>query len=367
MKANLTLITLAVSATLALAGCGDDDGMNTLIPNEDATPEQPQTPTPEPAPNTPNTDAPTVTEYFANTGGFSLLTSALSAVPGDTTNNLGTDIEQMSGITFLAPTDAAIQKTLDILGEQMPDLDTNKNGTVDVNELLAQPELLKSLLQYHVINETITSSEVAGKLSKNLMTANGMPLFITQSASGFAVPSQLIQLANLKADTDLPQAMVDTGNIDIEIKNGVIHVIDQALIPPTYDLDETLDMIPETASFRAFLDLIGDGSIASVATDKTAGAYTVLAPNKATLDAKCVALNPQAESFVGITIITSSNECDFEALKSISSQIGTYVPIANSIQTPTKFTGGLSDVSGEVLLPNIIATNGAIHVTDSLQ
>lgn len=316
--------------------------------------------------------APNVTTLLANDDRFSILASALQAVPGDSTNNLGTDIEQLANVTILAPTNEAIEKTLDILAVQMPELDTDDNGKIELVELTANPELLKSLLQYHVLTSKVEAAQVGSMLNKNLPTANGLPLFVTQSGSDFVIPSQAIQLANANkagGAQDVAQAKIDMQGIDIAIKNGVVHVIDQALIPPMYNVDETLTMLPETKQLRSFLDIVGtDGKVASVATDKGASSYTVLAPNNEAFNKKCTELNSAAKGYTGgKDIINANNECDVEPLVSFGSTVNQFVPIPNNIKSGTMFSGELTSIKGNIINANIIANDGVIHITDSLQ
>lgn len=318
-------------------------------------------------------DAPKLTALLANDDRFSTLASALQATAGDSTNNLGTDIEQLNDITLLAPTNEAIDKTLDILTIQMPELDTNNSGKIELNELTAKPELLKSILQYHVLTSKVEAAQVASSLNKNLPTVNGLPLFVTQSGTDFIIPSQAIQLANINkaaGAADTAQAKVDLTSTDIAINNGVVHVIDQALIPPMYDIDETLTRLSETKQFRSFLDIVStaNGSVAGASSDKDATSYTVLAPNNAALNQKCIDLNPAAKGQTGgKDIIDANNECFLEPVAGYGSEVNKFVPVSGNIKSDTMFSAELPEIKGDIVLANIIASNGVIHITDSLQ
>ncbi len=99
--------------------------------------------------------------------------------------------------TVFAPTDEAFAK--------LP------KGTLE--SLLKDKEALKNILLYHVVSGSVTSSDVV-KL-KNATTLSGQSVKIS-----------------VKGD----KVMIDKSSVtavDIAASNGVIHVIDQVLIPAT--------------------------------------------------------------------------------------------------------------------------------------
>ena len=84
-------------------------------------------------------------------------------------------------------------------------------GTLD--GLLADPEALKKVLLYHVVSGAVTSDQVVGLTSAD--SVEGSPIAI-------AVKDGVVYLND--------SAKVVTA--DVEASNGVIHVIDQVLLPP---------------------------------------------------------------------------------------------------------------------------------------
>jgi transforming growth factor-beta-induced protein len=100
-------------------------------------------------------------------------------------------------ITVLAPTDAAFAKV--------------PKATLD--SLLANPEQLAEVLKYHVILGKVPSTEVV---------------------KATAVPT--LQGASVNVKVDGQKVMINNANVtmtDVEASNGIIHVIDTVLLPPT--------------------------------------------------------------------------------------------------------------------------------------
>jgi len=84
-------------------------------------------------------------------------------------------------------------------------------GTLD--SLLADPEALKKILLYHVVKGAVTADQVVGMTSAD--SVEGSPIVI-------AVKDGKVFL------NDAAQVTAT----DIKASNGVIHVIDQVILPP---------------------------------------------------------------------------------------------------------------------------------------
>ena len=110
-------------------------------------------------------------------------------------------VETLQGpgpLTVFAPTDEAFAA--------LPD------GTLD--SLLADPEALKRILLYHVVSGAVTADQVVGLTSAD--SVEGSPVAI-------AVKDGKVYL------NDTAQVIAT----DVMASNGVIHVIDQVILPPS--------------------------------------------------------------------------------------------------------------------------------------
>ncbi len=124
-------------------------------------------------------------------GRFTTLITALEAA------GLSETLEGEGPFTVFAPTDEAFAA--------LPD------GTVE--GLLADPEALRNVLLYHVVPGEVPAEQVLG--SGNVETVSGRQLDITVDGSSVRVND-----ANVVAT-------------DVRASNGIIHVIDSVLIPPS--------------------------------------------------------------------------------------------------------------------------------------
>ena len=123
-------------------------------------------------------------------------------------------VETLSGdgpFTVFAPTDDAFAG--------LPD------GTLDA--VLADIDLLTAILTYHVAGTTALSTDLMDGMA--VTTLNGADVTVTINADGVFINDAQVTVADLVAD------------------NGVVHVIDAVLLPPTPDSVEEA-----TASFNVF-------------------------------------------------------------------------------------------------------------------
>ena len=108
---------------------------------------------------------------------------------------------------MFAPTNEAFEAALEALG-------------LTADELLADTETLTSILTYHVVGEVITSMDIAdaGVEEIPVETLSGEELTVVVGDDGtvsFADQAAVVTMA------------------DLEASNGVIHVIDAVLLPPS--------------------------------------------------------------------------------------------------------------------------------------
>lgn len=179
---------LSLGSLVALSACGDTG-------TEDVT-QEPVVETPEAAPEaTPEdmADGEPIPELAATTDSLQTLSQAVEAA------GLEETLSEDGPYTVFAPTDDAFAA--------LPE------GTLD--ELL-QPEnqdRLAEILTYHVVSGEVTASELE---SGEVTTLAGEPLTVQveEGADGITVNG-----------AEVTQA-------DIQASNGVVHLIDQVMMPP---------------------------------------------------------------------------------------------------------------------------------------
>lgn len=204
LKKNLLSIAV-VTAAMSLAACNDTETVADPVEPEATTEEVVVEPVAEteadpmveaePMADDMNMEATqTIAEIAANNDNLTILTAALQSA------GLDTMLMEDTKYTVFAPTDDAFAPVLEKLG-------------VTKEELLANTDLLKKVLPYHVVPMEVKAADIP--YGTDIETANGKTISISD--------------ANVITD-----ATGNTANItgtDIMATNGVVHTIDAVLMP----------------------------------------------------------------------------------------------------------------------------------------
>ncbi len=138
---------------------------------------------------------------------FSTLVAAVQASGELPLINEGLDI------TVFAPTNAAFEELLGALG-------------LTAEELLAETELLSTVIRYHVVPGILTSDDIIGADSGTVRT------FLNRESrsSGEEISFEVIFASLPAGGIELNGSAVVTA-VDVEADNGIVHVIDEVLLP----------------------------------------------------------------------------------------------------------------------------------------
>ncbi len=303
-----------IVAAFALAGCG---GSNNDAPPVETGPE-------------------TIFDLASADPNLSTLASLLT--------NTGLDevLDGSDEFTVLAPTNAAFsalgQETLDALAND--------------------PDALKAILLYHVVPGVVDSNAVIAAVGTQVTTVNGSNVAITSGGEGVGVR---VNFSDVTA-------------VDISAENGVIHVIDSVLTPPTVtDLSgNSITTIAKTnPNLSTLVSALTAAGLDSVLADLDSNTkYTVFAPTNEAF----AAIDSDALSrLIGATDVLSEVLLQHvvagepvDAITAIT-LAGTDINTASGNAVSIDIANGMLSVGGANLsVTNIIAENGIIHVIDQV-
>jgi transforming growth factor-beta-induced protein len=192
-----------------------------------------------------------IVDVAVSNGSFTTLVTALQATGLDTVLD-----DPESTFTVFAPTDAAFA----LLGQD----------TIDT--LLADPDTLKDILLYHVISGSEILQDgaitVAQSESNKVDMTNLRQTALTLAGSTLYINKSAVSLADVMAD------------------NGVIHLVDQVILPPPAVTDSTQTIVDIALADENFSTLVAALTAADLVTtlsDETA-TFTVFAPTNAAFD-----------------------------------------------------------------------------------
>ena len=201
-KKYLRILAIGLAVSLLAAACGDNDADESAVAPEPAptsteAPEAAVEPEPEPEVAEPEAEGlGTVFEVAVGSGAFPTLVAAVQAAGL---------VEVLSGegpFTVFAPTEDAFAAALAALG-------------MSAEDLLADTELLIAVLTYHVLPVAAPAEVVVTLDGQSVATVNGAEVAISVADGAVMVNDATVVAA------------------DIAASNGVIHVIDTVLLPPS--------------------------------------------------------------------------------------------------------------------------------------
>jgi uncharacterized surface protein with fasciclin (FAS1) repeats len=200
-----------------------------------------------------------------------------------------------------------------------------------------------SILKYHVHPGFVTASDVPA--SNGITTLLGTQLYASNNANGVFFNGIGVKQAN------------------VEAANGVVHVINNVLIPPTRTIAQ---IAAGDTSFSFLVQAVTRAGLLSAISGP--GKFTVFAPTNAAFRAAGItdiAALPQAtvETVVKYHVLTTNvfasdliNNANVPTLQGGNLLVNTS-PARVKIATSTA-------VSSNITAANITATNGVVHVID---
>jgi uncharacterized surface protein with fasciclin (FAS1) repeats len=264
-----------------------------------------------------------VTSIVANNPNFSILNSAI--------NRAGLGSALSSGtLTVFAPDDAAFA--------------ASGLSAAAVNGLSVAS--LDSILKYHVLGSQVGSSSVPA--SDAVTSLLGTRIFASRNTNGVFVNGIKVKTADLAAS------------------NGVIHVIERVLLPPTRTIAQ---IATADTTFSILLAAVVKAGLADAVSQP--GKYTVFAPRNAAFraagfpDVAAINAAPTAtiQKVVRDHVLTTNVFSSDLTEGATPTTLGATTLTVNLSPARVKLSSS-ANPSSNISAANIVATNGVIHVID---
>ena len=280
---------------------------------------------------------PTIAATVIADAQFSLLKNALTKA------DLVTTFQGAGTFTVFAPTNDAFAA----VGVNQAFIDANTKET------------LAAVLKYHVLGTKVLAADIATANNTEVTTLNGKA-FVTKNTGGVSINGAKVTKA------------------DVAASNGVIHVIDRLILPPSLDIVATLQ---GNADYSLLVAAVVKADLVGIL--KGAGPFTVFAPTNAAF----IALGAD---YATATAIQNLDATKTAALRNIllyhvvaerafsqnlkAGSQATAFPtksVTIDLTSGVKITGGTAaNVAAVITSPvtrfNIVATNGVVHSIDKV-
>lgn len=283
---------------------------------------------------TPPSPVRTIADVVAADSDFSILRDALdyAGLTGDLRKNT---------VTVLAPNNAAFQAS----------------GLADIAAVRALPMgTVKSILQYHVLGFEIPASAIVVGKNTEVATLQGSNVYVTKStaASGVSVNNAKLTKTDLKAE------------------NGLIHVIDRVLMPPTQSILEIAQANPDLTFLVAAVYRAAESNpaVLSAFNGGKNNIYTVFAPSNASFIAAgfpsidFIRDTPAATVATVVLNHVIAGRAFSPTLANGNASTAANGKLAVDVSSGVSVTSKGNTQPSKVVKADILATNGIVHVID---
>ena len=239
---------------------------------------------------------------------------------------------------------------------------TNDAFTAAGITALPNQATLNAVLKYHVLDDEVLASELPSG-SAAITTLQGKFYLSNKGSSGVFI----------NATTQVTATNI-TGS------NGVVHVINRTLLPPSQTIAQIATGL-STASSPQFTQLVAAlARTSGTATDLLAAAsdansnLTVFAPTDAAFQALYTALNVNGVNDIPLETLTAVLKHHIVAARVFSTDLANgsaatlngNVTISATNGTVTDGKGNVANLSSTPALLNVLGTNGVIHTINKV-
>ncbi len=241
--------------------------------------------------------------------------------------------DPVATLTVFAPTNDAFAAIATALG-------------TDINGLLALPTLAE-ILKYHVLGAEVTAANVTnGAVVNTLSSVNTLKMTKTTTGSVYA-----------------NQAMVTLADVDAD--NGVVHVINNVVLPVETVVDRAID-----GGFSTLVTAVAKAELLPALTNPLA-TLTVFAPTNDAFDDLAAALGTDINGILALP--TLGEVLKYHVLGSevlaaaiTNGQIAAPLSTVNTLKLTKTTSGSVFINQAQVTTPNVDADNGVVHVIDEV-
>jgi transforming growth factor-beta-induced protein len=310
LKLNIGTFGILFALVIFLTSCNEDDD------NNNVTPQMP---------------APTqsIVDIATSNDDFSILVDALAKA------DLVTALQGDGPFTVFAPTNSAFETLFEAL---------DVNGIEDLSA-----EALTPILLYHVVAAKAMSTDLSTGYYETISTG-------TPDSKGMVIYAEVnngVMINN--------SAMVTSA--DIEATNGVVHVIDEVILPPT-----VVDLAIQNANFSILVEAVVKAGLVEALSAE--GPFTVFAPTNAAFEAAFEALDIKGLEDLSadalIPILTYHVVADNVLASEVASGMVPTLNTDSNISISVTEQGVVLDNTANVIATDVQGSNGVIHVIDNV-
>lgn len=256
--------------------------------------------------------------------------------------------------TLFAPTNAAF---------------TALGSSTLVSKLTADPvldnwkPLLQDVLKYHVLS---------GRTNSSGLPATATKVDTLSTDSQLEVKNTAPQVTSVAPGAG--KAAVVAGGVDLMANNGVVHVVDAVLLPPSTQRN-VVNIATNNSDFTTLVELLTAADlVTTLSTDATATAFTVFAPTNAAfgkVDAATITCLKKTENKAVLANLLKYHVVAGTVVAGALTDGQTITSIADTGVKTYKFTSATATLStgktdAKITKTDVLGSNGVVHIIDTV-
>lgn len=215
----------------------------------------------------------------------------------------------------------------------------------------ADKNVIGAILKFHVLAGKTLAADIKTADNQEIKMFDGTNAYLTKNVSGVSINAAKVTTADVPAD------------------NGVIHVIDAVIVPPSKNI---VELVVADANLSLLKEAVLRASTGktNVATVLSSGAFTVFAPTNKAFEAagfnsaKIATTDPDFLAKVlthhAVAARVFSTNLKSGAVKSVQGDDLTIDATAATVK------GSNNSMASKITAVNVVATNGVVHVIDAV-
>lgn len=270
-----------------------------------------------------------IVEVAQSTSELSTLVSAIVAA------ELDTYLAGPGPFTVFAPTNAAFEK-----------LDSQT-----LNQIIGDPVLLTALLQYHVVSGKVYSKDLSTGSVNTALSGQSIDVVVSGG------------MVTLNGSAKVIEA-------DVKASNGVIHIIDEVLLPDDFVSQTIVQIAASNPNFSTLVSILSLPELSDLlaAANNPTSNLTVFAPTNAAFAAVLAALGKTSINDIPTGILREIVSYHILGQAVMSSQLtnGQVPTLLPGESITVNLSGGVKIDNANVIAADVKAINGVIHAVDGV-
>lgn len=229
-------------------------------------------------------------------------------------------------------------------------------GNQTLTSLASQPERLAAILQYHVLNGTFPSSAITNQSAF-------VPTLLTNQMFTNVTGGQVVEAVKTNNMVKIFSGLLANSTVttaDVNVTNGVVHIIDRVLTVPEKASDTLL-----AAGLTSLRGAVVNASLVQT-VDNTPN-LTIFAPNNAAFQKIGSALPSltaqQVTDILSYHVVAQGDKIGYSSNLMNGAELTTVQGQKLKISIGS---GGVFVNNARVVTPNVLIANGVVHVIDEV-